>query len=64
MVISEPIVLSVSEAIAISRLSRSELYRAFQRGDLSAKKHGRRTLIMREELVRYLQALPDLQAVA
>ena len=64
MSLPEPIALTDSEAIAASRLSRSELYRAFQRGDLSAKKHGRRTLIMRDELTRYLTNLPNYQAAA
>jgi hypothetical protein len=45
-------------------MSRSEIYRAFHRGDLRAKKQGRRTLILRDELVRYLSALPNLQAAA
>jgi hypothetical protein len=35
-----------------------------KRGDLRAKKHDRRTVIMRDELVRYLSSLPDYQAAA
>jgi hypothetical protein len=62
MVHSETIALTINEAVAASKLSRTELYRAFNRGDLTAKKQGRRTLILRDDLVRYLSALPNLQA--
>jgi hypothetical protein len=61
---AEPIALTLTEAVAASKLSKSEIYRAFNRGDLTAKKQGRRTLILRDELVRYLTALPDLQVAA
>lgn len=61
---SEPLALTINEAIAVSKMSRSEIYRAFHRGDLAAKKQGRRTLILRDELVRYLSALPNLQIAA
>lgn len=64
MIEPEPIALTVNEAIAASRLSRSELYRAFQRGDLAAKKQGRRTLILRDELTRFLANLPDYRVAA
>lgn len=61
---SEQIALTIAEAAQAARVSRSEIYRAFQRGDLRAKKQGRRTLILRDELVRYLSALPNLQAAS
>jgi excisionase family DNA binding protein len=60
----EPIALTVEEAAFAAKVSRSELYRALQRGDLVAKKQGRRTLILREELSRFLGALPNYQAAA
>lgn len=61
---SEPIALTVEEAAFAAKVSRSELYRALQRGDLAAKKQGRRTIILREELTRFLSALPDYQVAA
>ena len=39
--------------------SRSEIYEALRRGELKAKKRGRRTIILRDELIRYLDTLPD-----
>lgn len=59
---SQAIALTINEAVAATKLSRSELYRAFHRGDLTAKKQGRRTLILREELVRYMTSLPNAMA--
>jgi excisionase family DNA binding protein len=64
MVDVSPLALTLTEAVAAAKLSRSEIYRALQRGDLTAKKQGRRTLILREELSRYLSALPNYQIAA
>ncbi len=63
-VVRDALALSVEQAVAASPISRSELYLAMKRGDLRAKKHGRRTFIMRDELLRYLSSLPDYQAAA
>lgn len=59
---NQAIALTINEAVAVTKLSRSELYRAFHRGDLTAKKQGRRTLILRDELIRYMSALPNALA--
>ena len=44
--------------------SRSEIYEALRRGELKAKKRGRRTIILRDELIRYLDTLPDFVSEA
>jgi len=49
----------VSEATAVTGLSRSSLYIAIQSGTLRVKKCGRRTLILQEDLVDFLQHLPS-----
>ena len=59
-----PIALTIPEAVVASRVSRSELYLALQQGELTAKKRGRRTLILRDELERFVASLPDYQAAA
>ena len=59
-----PIAFTLDEATAVSKMSRTELYRAFRRGDLTAKKQGRRTLVLRDELERFLGSLPNFQAAA
>lgn len=53
------IALHVNEAAKVGGVSRSELYKAMKAGDLRAKKHGRRTIILRTDLAAYLSALPD-----
>ena len=45
-------------------ISRSEIYEAMKRGDLKAKKYGRRTIVPSQAWADFLAALPDYQAVA
>jgi hypothetical protein len=51
----------IDEATEAGAGSRSEVYEALRRGDLKAKKRGRRTIILREDLAAYLASLPDYQ---
>jgi excisionase family DNA binding protein len=50
--------LTVDEFAALSGLGRSKLYVAMRDGLLQARKFGRRTVILREEGQRFLNALP------
>jgi excisionase family DNA binding protein len=50
--------LSVAEACAIAGISRSKLYELIAAGDLVARKLGRRRIILRRDLSRFLDALP------
>ena len=52
------------EAIRFSGMSRTGLYEALKRQDITAKKAGRRTLISFEDLQAYLASLPQYQAGA
>lgn len=45
-------------------LSRAEIYRAINRGDLRAKKLGKRTIITPEAWTDFLGSLPDYQPQA
>ena len=54
----------IIEAAEKASSSRSEIYEALKRGDLRAKKNGRRTVILHDDLVAYLANLPDYQAAA
>lgn len=54
----------ITEAAEKASSSRSEIYEALKRGDLRAKKNGRRTVILHDDLVAYLSSLPDYQAAA
>ncbi|MBO6825358.1 MAG: helix-turn-helix domain-containing protein [Sneathiella sp.] len=53
---------SVPEAVEYSGMSRTALYEALKRGDITARKAGRRTLISFAELEAYLSSLPIYQA--
>ena len=55
---------TISQAVDRSPCSRSALYEAMKRGDLPAKKLGRRTIILREDLEHFLADLPPYQAAA
>ncbi len=59
-----PIALTISEAVRVSGKSRTALYEALKRGDLSARKAGRRTLILFADLQAYLASLPAYRAGA
>jgi Helix-turn-helix domain len=53
-----PIMLTVKEATCIAGIGRTSLYEAAARGCFSIRKFGNRSLIPRDELVRFLEALP------
>jgi excisionase family DNA binding protein len=47
--------MDVPEVCQFTRLSRSEIYAAMERGDLPFTKHGRRRLIPRKAVVALLE---------
>lgn len=57
-----PITITIPETVKASGLSRSAIYEALRRGDLVARKSGRRTLIAFAELESYLASLPVYRA--
>jgi len=57
-----PIAVSIPDAVKASGRSRTALYDALKRGDLPAKKAGKRTLILVADLEEYLANLPPFQA--
>ncbi len=54
--------LNVAEAVRTSGLGRSTLYAALRTGKLRARKCGRRTIILTEDLGRFLTSLPNKEA--
>lgn len=60
----EKLAFHINDAVGAGAGSRSEIYEALKRGDLKAKKRGRRTIILRDDLQAYLASLPDYRAAA
>jgi excisionase family DNA binding protein len=53
-----PLAYSIAEACEIARIGRTSIYEAINSGELIARKNGRRTLILSDDLRRWLQSLP------
>jgi hypothetical protein len=54
----EPVAISITDAILVSSVSRSELYRLLGAQKIQAVKCGTRTLILVDSLRQYLSTLP------
>lgn len=54
----EKIAATIREAIELSGIGRSSLYKLFNEGKLTPRKAGKRTLILVAELESYLKSLP------
>jgi excisionase family DNA binding protein len=50
--------LSISEACAVAGIGRTKIYQAIAAGSLKARKCGKRTLVLREDLRDFLASLP------
>jgi excisionase family DNA binding protein len=50
--------LSVNEACAVAGIGKTKLYQAIGAGQLACRKFGKRTIVLREDLNRFLAALP------
>lgn len=55
---------TIPEAVIYSGMSRTALYLALKRGELTARKAGRRTLISFADLQAYLASLPEYKVGA
>ncbi len=56
--LASPLAVTIYEAVRVSGLSRSELYRRLGAGDIRAVKSGSRTLILMDSLRAHLASLP------
>jgi hypothetical protein len=54
----DPLTVPIPEAVRLSGISRSELYRRLAAGDVRAVKSGTRTLILMDSLRAHLANLP------
>jgi excisionase family DNA binding protein len=51
---------SVTESCVAAGIGRTNLYELITRGEIRAKKVGRRTLILADDLRQWLEALPQI----
>ena len=51
--------LSISEACAVAGIGRTKIYQAISDGNLKARKWGKRTLVLRQDLRAFLNSLPS-----
>ncbi|BCH01247.1 hypothetical protein MesoLj131b_32460 [Mesorhizobium sp. 131-2-5] len=54
--------LTIDEAVDRSGIGRTKIFEAIKLGKLTARKAGRRTIILSEELSDYLKSLPVREA--
>lgn len=59
---ANPIAVTIPDAVKLSGMSRTSIYEALKRQDITAVKAGRRTLISFADLEAYLASLPTYQA--
>lgn len=53
------IAYTLPEAVQMTGISRTFFYKLFQEGKIRPRKSGRRTLILTEDLDRFISGLPE-----
>ena len=53
--------LTLAEASIVSGIGRTKLYEAIADGQLTARKYGSRTIVLRGDLLQFLASLPEVQ---
>ncbi|HME26312.1 MAG TPA: hypothetical protein VKI44_34135 [Acetobacteraceae bacterium] len=58
---AQQLTVTIPDAVRLSGLSRSEIYRRLSAGDIQARKSGCRTLIVWASLKAHVEALPPAE---
>ncbi|RWP23765.1 MAG: DNA-binding protein [Mesorhizobium sp.] len=53
--------VDIAQAVNISGISRSGLYKLFKAGKITPRKNGKRTLVLVSELQSYVESLPKAE---
>jgi excisionase family DNA binding protein len=53
-----PLAVTIAEAVRLTGLGRTTIYQAVSRGELVVRKYGGRSLILRHDLIDWLENLP------
>jgi excisionase family DNA binding protein len=61
---NSPLAYSIAEACAVARAGRTAIYEAIRDGALTARKRGRKTLILPEDLRRWVEGHPAVEPKA
>jgi excisionase family DNA binding protein len=56
-----PLAYSIAEACALARAGRTSIYEAIRDGSLVARKRGRKTLILPDDLQRWIDGHPTVK---
>jgi excisionase family DNA binding protein len=59
---NSPLAYSISEACAAARAGRTAIYEAIRSGALVARKRGRKTLILPDDLKRWVESHPPIKS--
>ncbi len=54
---------TISDAVSVTGIGRTSIYKAIADGQLRAVKNGRRTLILTDDLERFLNRLTPMETV-
>jgi len=57
----EELVLTIAEVCTKARVGRTKLYADIRDGKLRARKNGRRTVVLADDLRAYVDHLPELK---
>lgn len=60
----KPVSLTVDDATQYCGIGRTKLYELIREGKFSARKMGKKTLLLTEELDAYIRSLPALKTAA